>query len=224
MRLIPDDRRRACAGRYLRAVRRRVFADLRRAARHQSQSRRPGADRRLYGAGLLHLLHIDPLLTMPLAMIVLFVVGYVYQRWLIQRAVDQSATWFHAADIRRRADAAERADLGVFAGHAEHHAEPMRSVRCGLAGWCLSGAGQRAAGDQSAAAVGCLALLLKFSALGRVIRATAQQTLAARLCGINVRARLRADVRRLGGVRRCGGHRHRYHAAVLAVGRSRCGR
>jgi branched-chain amino acid transport system permease protein len=33
----------------------------------------------------------------------------------------------------------------------------------------------------------CLALLLKFSALGRVIRATAQQTMAARLCGVNVR-------------------------------------
>jgi branched-chain amino acid transport system permease protein len=33
----------------------------------------------------------------------------------------------------------------------------------------------------------CLAVLLRFSALGRVIRATAQQTLAARLCGVNVR-------------------------------------
>jgi branched-chain amino acid transport system permease protein len=33
----------------------------------------------------------------------------------------------------------------------------------------------------------CLAALLKFSPLGRVIRATAQQTLAARLCGVNVR-------------------------------------
>ena len=33
----------------------------------------------------------------------------------------------------------------------------------------------------------CLAVLLKFSPLGRVIRATAQQTMAARLCGVNVR-------------------------------------
>jgi branched-chain amino acid transport system permease protein len=33
----------------------------------------------------------------------------------------------------------------------------------------------------------CLALLLKFSSLGRLIRATAQQTLAAQLCGVNVR-------------------------------------
>lgn len=32
-----------------------------------------------------------------------------------------------------------------------------------------------------------LAILLKYSSLGRVIRATAQQTLAAQLCGVNVR-------------------------------------
>ena len=36
-------------------------------------------------------LHIDPLLTMPLVMAALFGVGYVYQRLLIQRAVDSSA-------------------------------------------------------------------------------------------------------------------------------------
>ena len=36
-------------------------------------------------------LHIDPLLTMPLVMASLFAVGYVYQRFLIQYAVDSSA-------------------------------------------------------------------------------------------------------------------------------------
>jgi branched-chain amino acid transport system permease protein len=35
--------------------------------------------------------------------------------------------------------------------------------------------------------LGCLALILKYTSLGRIIRATAQQTLAARLCGVNVR-------------------------------------
>src|ERR1700679_2837720 len=35
-------------------------------------------------------LGIDPLLTIPLVMVVLFAVGYVYQRFLIQRAVDRS--------------------------------------------------------------------------------------------------------------------------------------
>ncbi|MGE4080437.1 MAG: branched-chain amino acid ABC transporter permease, partial [Reyranella sp.] len=36
-------------------------------------------------------LRIDPLLTMPLVMAALFGIGYVYQRLLIQRAVDSSA-------------------------------------------------------------------------------------------------------------------------------------
>src|SRR5258708_29454812 len=36
------------------------------------------------------ILHIDPLLTIPLVMIALFAVGYAYQRFLIQYAVDRS--------------------------------------------------------------------------------------------------------------------------------------
>src|SRR6266404_9063372 len=36
------------------------------------------------------MLHIDPLLTMPMVMAVLFAVGYCYQRFLIQYAVDRS--------------------------------------------------------------------------------------------------------------------------------------
>src|SRR5882724_12156834 len=39
---------------------------------------------------LSQVLHIDPLLTMPLVMVALFVVGYAYQRLLIQHAVDRS--------------------------------------------------------------------------------------------------------------------------------------
>src|SRR5689334_15009207 len=35
-------------------------------------------------------LHIDPLLTLPLVMVVLFGVGYVYQRFLIQRTVGRT--------------------------------------------------------------------------------------------------------------------------------------
>ena len=36
-------------------------------------------------------LHIDPLLTLPMVMAILFAVGYLYQRFLIQYAVDSSA-------------------------------------------------------------------------------------------------------------------------------------
>jgi branched-chain amino acid transport system permease protein len=130
-------------------------------------------------------LHIDPLLTMPVVMIALFVLGYLYQRWLVQYAVEQSELgsmlltfgvalmlqnvliWLFSPDTRSITPA--------YAFHSLHFAgvvfEPVRL----------------AALLTSLLLLGCLALILKFSPLGRIIRATAQQTLAARLCGVNVR-------------------------------------
>jgi len=130
-------------------------------------------------------LGIDPLLTMPLVMAVLFVVGYAYQRLLIQRAVDRSQLgsmlltfgvalmlqntmiWVFSPDMRSITPsyAFTSFKLGSIAFDAVR-------VSCLAASLVL---------------LSCLAALLKFSPLGRVIRATAQQTLAARLCGVNVR-------------------------------------
>ena len=130
-------------------------------------------------------LHIDPLLTMPLVMVVLFCVGYVYQRLLIQRAVDSSPIgsmlltfgvalmlqnvmiWVFSPDMKNITPtyAFTSFKLGPIAFDAVR-------VSCLVASLVL---------------LSCLAALLKFSPLGRVIRATAQQTLAARLCGVNVR-------------------------------------
>ena len=130
-------------------------------------------------------LHIDPLLTMPLVMAILFGVGYVYQRFLIQYAVDSSAfgsilltfgvalmlhnimIWVFSPDMKNITPtyAFTSIKLGPIVLDAVR-------VSCLVASLVL---------------LSCLAALLKFSPLGRVIRATAQQTLAARLCGVNVR-------------------------------------
>jgi branched-chain amino acid transport system permease protein len=130
-------------------------------------------------------LHIDPLLTMPLVMAILFAVGYVYQRFLIQYAVDSSAfgsilltfgvalmmhnvmIWVFSPDMKNITPtyAFTSVKLGPIVLDAVR-------VSCLVASLVL---------------LSCLAALLKFSPLGRVIRATAQQTLAARLCGVNVR-------------------------------------
>lgn len=130
-------------------------------------------------------LRIDPLLTMPMVMAVLFVVGYAYQRLLIQRAVDRSPLgsmlltfgvalmlqntmiWVFSPDMKNITPGYAFASfkLGPISFDAVR-------VSCLLASLVL---------------LSCLAALLKFSPLGRVIRATAQQTLAARLCGVNVR-------------------------------------
>jgi branched-chain amino acid transport system permease protein len=130
-------------------------------------------------------LHIDPLLTMPLVMAILFAVGYVYQRFLIQYAVDSSAfgsilLTFGVALMMHNVM------IWVFS-------PDMKNITPGWAfasfkiGAVTFDAVRVSALLASLVLLSCLAALLKFSALGRVIRATAQQTLAARLCGVNVR-------------------------------------
>lgn len=130
-------------------------------------------------------LHIDPLLTVPLVMAVLFAVGYAYQRFLIQYAVDRSQLgsmlltfgvalmlqnimiWVFSPDMRSITPSYAFASFRI--GALTFDAVRVSALLASLVLLC------------------CLAALLKFSALGRVIRATAQQTLAARLCGVNVR-------------------------------------
>jgi len=151
---------------------------------------------------------------MPLVMAVLFVVGYAYQRLLIQRAVDRSPLgsmlltfgvalmlqnamiWVFSPDMRNITPsyAFTSFKLGPIAFDAVR-------VSCLVASLVL---------------LSCLAALLKFSPLGRVIRATAQQTLAARLCGVNVRHVYALTFARIGGLRRRCRHRDRHHPALLA--------
>ncbi len=131
-----------------------------------------------------HLLHIDPLLTMPLAMAVLFVVGYLYQRLLIQRAVDQSSLGSMLLTFGV-ALMLQNALIWVFSPDMKSITPSYAFVAVRFGGLVLD-AVRISALLASLLLLSVLALLLKFSAIGRVIRATAQQTLAARLCGIDV--------------------------------------
>jgi branched-chain amino acid transport system permease protein len=130
-------------------------------------------------------LGIDPMLTIPFVMAVLFAFGYAYQRFLIQRAVDRSALgsmlltfgvalmlqnvmiWVFSPDMK---------SITPSYAFTSFHLGPVNfdAVRV-------------SALAASLVLLSCLAALLKFSGLGRTIRATAQQTLAAQLCGVNVR-------------------------------------
>ena len=130
-------------------------------------------------------LHIDPLLTIPLVMAVLFAVGYLYQRFLIHYAVDRSQLgsmlltfgvalmlqnvmiWVFSPDMKNITPSYAFSSFRIGAVNLD--AVRVSALLASLVLLC------------------CLAALLKFSALGRVIRGTAQQTLAARLCGVNVR-------------------------------------
>ena len=129
-------------------------------------------------------LHLDPLLTTPLVMAVLFVVGYAYQRLLIQRSVDSShlgsmlltfgvalmlqnvLVWVFSPDVK---------SITPSYGFASFHVGGLTFDVVRLSALLTS-----------LVMLSLLAALLKYSPLGRIIRATAQQTLAARLCGVNV--------------------------------------
>jgi len=130
-------------------------------------------------------LSIDPMLTIPFVMAVLFAFGYAYQRFLIQRAVDRSALGSMLLTFGV-ALMLQNVMIWVFS-------PDMKSITPSYAftsfhlGPVAFDAVRVSALAASLVLLSCLAALLKFSSLGRTIRATAQQTLAAQLCGVNVR-------------------------------------
>jgi branched-chain amino acid transport system permease protein len=131
------------------------------------------------------LLHLDPLVCIPLVMAVLFCVGYGYQRFLIQRAVDRASInsmlltfgvalmlqnamiWLFSPDMKNITPTYAFSSFQI--GQVNFDAVRVSALIASLILLCL------------------LALFLKYSSMGRVIRATAQQTMAAQLCGVNVR-------------------------------------
>jgi len=130
-------------------------------------------------------LHIDPLLCIPPVMVVLFCIGYVYQRLLIQHAVDRASVnsmlltfgvalmlqnvmiWLFSPDMK-----------SITPSYA------FNSFKIGPVNF---DAVRVSALIASLVLLSLLAAFLRYSPMGRVIRATAQQTMAARLCGVNVR-------------------------------------
>ncbi len=130
-------------------------------------------------------LHLDPLLTMPAVMVVLFAAGYVYQRFLIQYAVDRS----HLGSMLLTFGIAlmlQNALIWVFSPDVRN-ITPSYAFTSFHVGGLAFDAVRVSALLTSLVMLSCLAAFLQWSPLGRIIRATAQQTLAARLCGVNVR-------------------------------------
>jgi branched-chain amino acid transport system permease protein len=129
--------------------------------------------------------HVDPLVALPAVMLLLFCFGYLYQRWLVQYAIEQSELGSMLLTFGV-ALMLQNVLIWLFS-------PDMRSITPSYAFDSLQFGGLRfepvrlAALFTSLVLLGCLSLILKRTSLGRIIRATAQQTLAARLCGVNVR-------------------------------------
>jgi branched-chain amino acid transport system permease protein len=118
-------------------------------------------------------------------MVVLACVGYVYQRFLIQHAVDRSPLGSMLLTFGV-ALMLQNVMIWVFSPDMKN-ITPTYAFASFKLGPVNFDAVRVSALVASLVLLSLLALFLKFSPLGRVIRATAQQTLAARLCGVNVR-------------------------------------
>ena len=124
-------------------------------------------------------LKVDPLLTLPLVMAALFAIGYVYQRFLIQRAVDRSPLgsmlltfgvalmlqnimiWVFSPDMKNITPS--WAFTSFHLGAVNFDAVRVSALFASLVLLC------------------CLALLLKFSPLGRVIEIAGQSVLDTKI-------------------------------------------
>jgi len=127
---------------------------------------------------------LDPLLAIPLIMPALFAGGYAYQRGLIQLAVDRSSlmasllvTFGVALMLRNTLVLVFSPDLRSIT--PAYAGSPLRL------GSIVFDPVRVAALGASLVLLGALAYVLNRTRVGRVIRATAQQELAARLCGVN---------------------------------------
>jgi branched-chain amino acid transport system permease protein len=133
-----------------------------------------------------HFLGIDPLLSIPGVMLVLFLAGYGYQRTLIQSAVDRSSllasllVTFGVALVLRNL-------LVLTFGPDFKSITPAYAFTNIKLGALTLDVVRISALGASLALIALLAFVLYRTDWGRVIRATAQQDFAAGLCGVNVR-------------------------------------
>jgi branched-chain amino acid transport system permease protein len=130
-------------------------------------------------------LHIDPLLCIPPVMVALFCIGYCYQRLLIQHAVDRASLnsmllTFGVALML------QNVMIWLFSPDMKN-ITPSYAFNSFKIGPVNFDAVRVSALIASLVLLSLLAAFLRYSPMGRVIRATAQQTMAARLCGVNVR-------------------------------------
>ena len=167
-------------------------------------------------------LRIDPLLTMPAVMAVLFVVGYAYQRLLIQRAVDRSPLGSMLLTFGV-ALMLQNIMIWVFSPDMKSITPGYAFTSFKLGPICLRrGARELPAGQPGAVVLpGGAAEIL-------AARPRHPRHRAADPGGAAVRreraARLCTHLRRLRRLRRRLGHRHRHHPALLAGRRGRPGR
>jgi branched-chain amino acid transport system permease protein len=132
-----------------------------------------------------HVTGIDPLLCIPAVGGVLFIVGYVYQRCLLQLAIQRASLMSTLIVTMGIALASRNLLTLVFSPDVQTIRPWYATVHWTYRGLVVD-VPHLLAFVASLSLLGILAAILERTSLGRMIRATAQQPLAARLCAIDV--------------------------------------
>jgi branched-chain amino acid transport system permease protein len=128
---------------------------------------------------------LDPLIALPGVAAVCFAVGYVYQRFLIWPAIKRANLLSSLLVTYGVALMVQNVFALVFSPDSQ-------SIRPGYANIYFQIGGitvnllQIVALAASVVLIAILAFVLRHLPIGRTIRATAEQELAARLCGVNI--------------------------------------
>lgn len=135
---------------------------------------------------LFKLLGLDPILSMPIAMIVLFCVGIVVYKLIFER--EASSARYSEMTVLLTFAVALSLDglLGVAFGNTHRITSPSYAVEAIMLGDVFLPKGQFYAGLVSVALILALVAFLKFTRFGYAIRATTQNRDAAQLLGVNV--------------------------------------
>ncbi len=135
---------------------------------------------------LFKLVGLDPILSVPIAMIVLFCIGIVIYKLIFER--EASNAKYSEMTVLLTFAVALSLDglLGVTFGNIQRITSPSYAVEAIMLGDIFLPKGQFYASLVSLSLIGALAAFLKYTRFGYAIRATAQNRDAAQLLGVNV--------------------------------------
>lgn len=129
---------------------------------------------------------VDPLMAIPIAFAILFVFGALFQLWVVSTAIRRGSL-ISSLLVTFGASLILKDIIIVFIGPDIHTLDSTWVLGTHTVGGIVIDGARATALLASLLLLGLLALVLYKTGIGRAIRATAQQSFAAGLCGINCR-------------------------------------
>jgi branched-chain amino acid transport system permease protein len=128
---------------------------------------------------------LDPLLAMPFVAAIGFALGYLYQRWIVSPAINRSSIVSSLLVTYAVALVAQNVIALVFSPDVMSVRPDYANLHTQIGGITLNLL-QVIAFGAGLLLIAALSILLYRLPIGRTIRATAEEVLAARVCGVDV--------------------------------------